>query len=99
MRLLADITIPGHHFGLKAESAPGSEAFVVMTLGFLVFLFVGFGIGAYVLWRRERHPAPHRKLLMELAEESSEERLAANEPRKPEPDAKPWERDADWWKQ
>ncbi len=58
MRLLADIIIPGHHFGLKAESAPGSEAFVVMTLGFLVFLFIGFGIGAYVLWRRERHPAP-----------------------------------------
>ena len=36
---------------------------------------------------------------MELAEESSDERLAAKEPRKPEPEAKPWERDADWWKQ
>lgn len=99
MRLLADITIPGHHFGLKAESAPGSEAFVVMTLGFLVFLFIGFGVGAYVLWRRERHPAPHRKLLMELADEASQERTTSREAKAPNPDANPWERDADWWKQ
>jgi hypothetical protein len=96
--LLADMSMPGHDFGIKSESAPGSEAFVIMTLGFLVFLFIGFAIGGYVLWRRERHPEPHRQLLKELEDEETAEQLATSEPTEPKPAPKPWEREADWWK-
>ncbi len=96
MRLLADIVIPGHHFGITSEPAPGSDAFVLMTLSFLVFLFIGFALGGYILWRRSQHPAPHLKLLMELEDEEATEQLPKTEPAEPEP--KTWEREADWWK-
>ena len=96
MRILADIVIPGHHFGITTEPAPGSDAFVLMTLGFLVFLFIAFGVGGYILWRRSQHPAPHLKLLMELEEEATQQPLAKTELNAP--DSRPWEQDADWWK-
>jgi hypothetical protein len=96
--LLADMSMPGHNFAIKSESAPGSEAFVLMTIGFLAFLFVGFAISGYVLWRRESRPEPHRQLLMELEDEANTERLAKGESKEREPDSKPWERDGDWWK-
>jgi hypothetical protein len=95
--LLADVTIPGHDFGMHTDSAPGSTAFVVMTLGFLVFLFIGFAIGGYVLWRRQHSPPPHVKLLQELQDEAEVDRLAAGETK--EPEGQSWERDPDWWKQ
>lgn len=81
-----------------------------MTLGFLVFLFLGFCLGGYVLWRRERDPEPHRKLLMELEDEEAagsegKDKDATDEPqteprprREGKPPAKSWERDGDWWK-
>lgn len=98
MRFLADIIIPGHQFGITSERSEAAEAFVLMTVGFLVFLFIGFAIGGYVLWRRERHPSPESQLLMELEDEEDAERLAAGETKDPKPDPKPWEREADWWK-
>lgn len=106
--LLADMSIPGHDFGIHSDVAPGSEAFVAMTLGFLVFLFLGFAIGGWVLWRRERHPSPHRRLLMELEAEVDdqldldppEQPSTARDrpPPQPKPEPNPWERDGDWWK-
>ena len=104
--LLADMTIPGHQFGIRSETAPGSEAFVVLTLGFLTFLFIGFAVGGYVLWLRERHPKPHCQLLMELEAEADEDETSSPAPppvsqdRKPaKPKPKAWERDGDWWKE
>lgn len=94
--LLADVVIPGHHFGMNSDEAPGSTAFVLMTLGFLVFLFIGFAIGAWVLWRREQSPPPHVKLLQEMSDEAEVDRLVAGEKSEPARDA--WERDPDWWR-
>ncbi|MDB6117118.1 MAG: hypothetical protein JWO08_899, partial [Verrucomicrobiaceae bacterium] len=71
MNALADVVIPGHHFGQVTESAPGSDAFVLITLSLLAFLFGAFAVAAIVLWHRERRPAPHRKLLMEIEEDEA----------------------------
>ena len=98
MRLLADIVIPGHHFVIKSESAPGSDAFVLMTLGFLAFLFIGFSIAGYILWRRSHDPEPHNRLLMELEKDQAAEHLTTGKDEDPTLKPKPWERDADWWK-
>lgn len=101
--LLADMTIPGHEFGIRSETAAGSEAFVATTLGFLVFLFLGFALGGWVLWRRERYPAPHQKLLMELEEEEEGPSDPGSQPTSPgkhtpaKPQPKAWEREANWW--
>ncbi|MDB6137504.1 MAG: hypothetical protein JWO94_576 [Verrucomicrobiaceae bacterium] len=101
MNLLADIVIPGHHFGQVTEQAPGSEAFVLVTLVVLAFLFGSFIVAALVLWHRGRRPAPHRQLLMEMEEEEAG-------PPPPKPKAignedkirrHPWEQQADWWKE
>ena len=101
MNLLADVVIPGHHFGQVSDPVPGSDAFVLVTLSLLAFLFGAFTAAAVVLWRRENRPSPHRRLLMELEEQGSKL------PPPPEPmtksgedDASPrsWERRADWWK-
>ena len=99
MRLLADVIIPDQHFGLVSEVAPGSEAFVLFTLGLLAFLFGAFTAAAYVLWRREKHPAPHRRLLMELDEDHPlpPPKTAGHDDESGA--QQPWERKADWWKQ
>ncbi len=100
MNLLADIVMPGHHFGQQTEQVAGSDAFVLMTLGFLSFLFGAFVVAGYVLWRRQAHPEPHRRLLMEMEhadEEAAEPHAAATGPEE-EPPARPWEREADWWR-
>lgn len=102
--LLANVALSGQEFGIRSQAAPGSEAFVASTLGFLVFLFIGFAIGGWVLWRREQHPEPHRQLLMELeAEEDDKAELpeqpsTAKDRRPSKPPPKPWEREGDWWK-
>lgn len=102
MNLLADVVIPGH-FGQATESAPGSDAFVLITLSLLAFLFGAFTVAAIVLWHRERRPAPHRQLLMEMeAQEALPEppfdpktQAAVGEEDIPH---HPWEQKADWWK-
>ncbi len=100
MKLAADIVLPGHHFGQVTEPVAGSDAFVLTTLGFLGFLFGAFTVAAIVLWRRQAHPEPHRRLLMELEEEQQQDPettpQATNAP--DEPQAQPWERWADWGK-
>ncbi len=102
---LADIVIPGHHFGQVTESVPGADAFVLMTLGLLAFLFGGFTVAAFILWRRERHPTPDKRLLMELEEEEEREHSRPpSQPARAGPEeeaggtAQPWERPADWWR-
>ncbi len=95
--LLAEVLPSSSSFGLKAESAPGSEAFVLLTLGILGFLFASFAFAGFVLWRRETKPAPHTQLLMELESEETTEELLQNAGRD-EVEPKPWERDQDWWK-
>ena len=103
MKLAADILLPGHHFGMVTEPVAGSDAFVLTTLGFLGFLFGAFTVAAIVLWRRQAHPEPHRRLLMELEDQQQDQqttpREATNAPGvDDEPQAQPWERKADWWK-
>jgi hypothetical protein len=95
--LLAEVIPSSQTFGLQAESAPGSEAFVLLTLGILGFLFASFVFAGYVLWRRETKPAPHTQLLMELESEETAEKLLQKAGRD-EAEPKPWERDSDWWK-
>lgn len=76
-----------------------SQAFVASTLATLCALLVLFGLAAFVLWRRFTHPEPHRKLLMEMEEESDPETQPAKGGKVPEDTGpKPWEREADWWK-
>ena len=95
MGLLADIVLPDHHFGQVTELAAGSEAFVLMTLGFLGFLFGAFVAAGIVLWRRQTHPEPHRRLLMEMEQQDSAQQASTAAGG----DAgQPWEREADWWK-
>lgn len=99
MSPLADIVIPGHHFGQVSESVPGADAFVLVTLGLLAFLFGGFTVAAFVLWRREQHPTPDKRLLMELEEEESHPvSTAPEEKQEPQVQARAWEKPADWWK-
>lgn len=101
MQLLADIVLPGHHFGEVTERAAGSDAFVLMTLGFLGFLFGAFVAAAIVLWRRQSHPEPHRQLLIEMEKQTDDNKPeTATTAGSPEdtPASKPWEREPDWWK-
>ena len=100
MNLLADVIIPGHYFGQVTEPAPGSDAFVLVTLGLLAFLFGAFSIAALVLWHRGQRPSPHRRLLMEMEEEQSPSPASETRAAGPEHEAprQPWEQRADWWK-
>ncbi len=97
MRLPASIVMHGQHFGISSEAAPGSTAFVLLTLAVLGFLFAGFACGAWVLYRREKRPTPHQQLLMELENEDHAGQLAAGEHGTIAQELKPWEREADWW--
>ena len=93
---MADIVIPGHQFGQGIESAPGSEAFVLFTLGILAFLFGAFTAAGIVLWYRGKRPLPHRQLLMDIDEEETlQPPKSSFEEESP---AEPWSRSADWWK-
>ena len=99
MRLLADIIIPGHHFGISSERSAAAEAFVMMTVGFLFVVLLFLGIAGWVLWRRYKHPEPHRQLLIELDDEEAEKAATKSIPKKDhKPEPKSWEREADWWK-
>ena len=97
MNLLADVVIPGHHFGQVSEPVPGADAFVLMTLAILAFLFGAFTAAAVVLWRRKHRPSPHRRLLMEL-EDEGDQLPSTKGSSDDESPAQPWERKADWWK-
>ena len=93
--LLADMFIPGKNFGITSEKTGAGDAFVLMTLGFLFFLFGAFAFAAWGFWKRETKPEPHVQLLMEM-EQGDEESAAPN----PEPpsEEKAWEKPPDWWK-
>lgn len=93
--LLADMVIPGKNFGITSEKNGAGDAFVLMTLGFLFFLFGAFAFAGWCLWRRETQPEPHVQLLMEM-EQADEEPLVPGSESVPEPKA--WEQPADWWK-
>ena len=97
---LADIIIPGQHFGISSERSAAAEAFVMMTLGILFVLLALFGLAAWVLWRRYKYPEPHRQLLIELEAESAPRTQPKTTPdEEPKSELKSWEREADWWKQ
>lgn len=99
MPLLADITIPGQHFGVASERSDAVEAFVIFTLGTLFGVFLMFALAGWVLWRRQKHPEPHRQLLIALEDDAPQEPLATSDNAPPKPEPKPWERSGDWWKQ
>ena len=98
MGLLADIVLRDHPFGQGTEPAAGSDAFVLMTLGFLGFLFGAVVAAGIVLWRRQTRPEPHRRLLMEMEQQDSAQQASATTGGDAESARQPWEREADWWK-
>jgi hypothetical protein len=84
--------------------APASDAFVLSTLFFLWFLIGCFVVWAWLIWRRQKNPPPHQRLLMELEDDDAR---AAGDPHpeaRPQPPLReeeqpaPWERPADWWR-
>ena len=93
--LLADMVIPGKSFGITSEKTGAGDAFVLMTLGFLFFLFGVFAFAAWRFWKRETKPEPHVQLLMELEQDEEEPTTSKAEP---QPEAQAWEQPADWWK-
>lgn len=93
--LLADMVIPGKNFGITSEKTGAGDAFVLMTLGFLFFLFGVFAFAAWGFWKRETKPEPHVQLLMELEQDEAEPVAPKVEPL---PETKAWEQPADWWK-
>jgi hypothetical protein len=93
--LLADMFIPGKNFGITSEKTGAGDAFVLMTLGFLFFLFGAFAFAAWGFWKRETKPEPHVQLLMELEHAEDEPTAPQAEPL---PQPKAWEQPADWWK-
>jgi hypothetical protein len=66
-----------------------SDAFVLLTLAFFGAMVLSVMIAAWVLYRRSTRPAPHRQLMIEMAEtgEFASQETGQN-----------WERHADWWK-
>lgn len=93
--LLADMVIPGKNFGITSEKNGAGDAFVLMTLGFLFFLFGAFAFAGWCLWRRKMQPDPHVRLLMEMEQVEEESALPGTEP---VPETQAWEQPADWWK-
>jgi hypothetical protein len=98
MKALADIVPAGQSFGQMTERVAGLDEFVLTTLCFLGFLFGAFVAAAIVLWRRQAHPEPHRRLLMEMDEENDRPQTTIASGGDDEPPPRSWEREADWWK-
>ncbi|MCB1228318.1 MAG: hypothetical protein KDK99_21105 [Verrucomicrobiales bacterium] len=74
---------------------------VFMTIFFVMLAFL-FGCG-WTIWRRTTRPHPHHQLLMELADEDSstsapEVKTVGSGPNSA-PEAEPWEKPADWWRE
>lgn len=93
--VLADMGIPGKNFGIRSEATGAGDAFVLMTLGFLFFLFAAFAYAAWYFWKRETCPEPHVLLLMEL---EGDEPSDAPTSESPVEGIKEWEQSPDWWK-
>lgn len=88
--------------GAAGEHVVAMDLFVLINLGFLLFMLGFFGCFAWIIWRRTTKPAPHIQLLMELDEELSRESAAETEAAGSHPaqeaERAPWEREQDWWK-
>lgn len=94
--MLANFVIPGKNFGLHSEETAGGDAFILITLAFLFFV-LGVGVvSAYILWKRQHRPQPHRRLLMEI--EQDQLQSSGTAPAPSGDSVKSWEKDADWWR-
>jgi hypothetical protein len=93
VKLWASSTLPARDTGVGADPTAGADEFVLSTLAFLFFVLGIGAAGAWILWRRQTFPKPHRRLLMELEAERDKPVTA-----QPPAEDHPWERQPDWWK-
>ena len=90
--------------GTSTQPNPAADAFAAVNLALVFMMFIGFGIFAWVLYRRGKAPNPEQDLIEDLHDEEMQERSRRPEDKRrvngsaeDEQQREPWEKPGDWW--
>lgn len=95
------------HGAVSAEGSPAADAFAAAHLVLILTVFAGFGIFAWILYRRGKSPNKEREFIEDLQEEEQQkanklreeiERKKSGAGAESDEPLDPWEKSDDWWK-